>query len=130
MKSLKKLFWAALLLLILGQVGARAFMTNSNSESRVIPSGKMQNITTIEAKLKMPNGTRPLVSYVRYYANVVEGNHRYVNATYVHDGISGRIVVVDVDKLPRIFDGGCDVIELRYDLDQEKFIFVRCGGVA
>ncbi len=130
MKSPKKLFWAALLFLILGLVGARAFMTNSNSESSVIPSEKMQNITRIEATLKMPTGTRPLVSYVRYYANVVEGNRRYVNATYVYDGTSGRIVVVDVDKLPRIFDGGCDVIELRYDLDQEKFIFVRCGGVA
>jgi hypothetical protein len=83
-------------------------------------------VAEIEGKIKLPLGSRPLSSYVRYYSSDENGT---VVATYFFDSTTGRVVIVDKGHMPRIADGGCDVISVRYSVSNHQFEEVSCNGV-
>lgn len=87
-------------------------------------------VETIEAALAMPVGAHPLSSYVRYYAQHTVKKNLFIVATFVKRDSAGKIEIVDFDQLPQMFDGGCDVIKLRYAVSEKKVISLLCNGEA
>jgi hypothetical protein len=106
---------------------------NSLDTSNVQGNGSLQSkpgqstVTEIESKIKLPSGSRPLSSYVRYYSSDENGT---VIATYFFDSTPGRVVIVGKGDMPGIMDGGCDVINVRYSVSNRQFEQVFCNGVA
>ncbi len=99
------------------------------SPPRSAQQPSLQLIKNIEATLVMPPGAHDLATYVRYYSQQIVKRRKFIVATYIYDGSPGRIVIVDSTSAPRIFDSGCDVIELRYSVVPKKVISIMCNGV-
>ena len=76
---------------------------------------------------------KPLIlqDYARHYAGVTEGDRRIIVGVFVIqrllDETAGIYIVSDAE-LPRISDGGCSVITVRYD-PSSKQIRSQCNGV-
>jgi hypothetical protein len=85
---------------------------------------------------EFPNGHVPAVSeYARYYAGDISpngsGGRRIVFAELVVLGPGvqpGTHLVSTIAGFPQISDGGCTVVNLIYDVDQDKVIGLRCNG--
>ena len=99
-------------------------------DSKMTPKVSLALVESIESALAMPLGAHPLTKYVRYYAQHTVNSHSYVVATFVRRESKGRIEIVDFNLLPQVFDGGCDVIKLRYSVTQEKVVSFLCNGDA
>lgn len=84
-------------------------------------------IRKIEASLTMPSG-HSLQEYHRYYAGERYMDRPAVIGVFVRSDQPG-IDVVPQDELPRILDGGCSVVTMRYDVALDKIIYIRCNGV-
>lgn len=85
-------------------------------------------LRNIEPKISMPRGAHVLASYKRYYAN--DGKQPgYIVATFIHDPSDPGVLIVPPDQLPQVFDGGCDVLNLRYQLNSHRVLSLRCNGV-
>lgn len=83
----------------------------------------------IEAEVRMPRGALPLADYGRYYAWKSEDGVRKVVAVYVWEE-NGRRHWVAEDRLPAIQDGGCNVVNLRFDVAADEIERVGCNGYA
>lgn len=88
-------------------------------------------IKKIESNLTLPQNAFPLSAYIRYYAYKKVSKKQYIVAVFVRgeSGV-GRVEIIDFKNLPIIFDGGCDVIEVRYSLNKKKIISSYCHGYA
>jgi hypothetical protein len=76
-----------------------------------------------------------LSDYARYYAGYIEGGHRLIAGRFITHRWAGQkaagiYIVVNREKLPVIFDGGCSVVSLVYDVDTAKLLSLDCNGVA
>lgn len=40
----------------------------------------------------------------------------------------GGIRIVQRKDVPRIFDGGCNVIRLKYNVNERRVVSIFCGG--
>lgn len=84
----------------------------------------------IESQLQLPPNAYELTEYGRYYAR--DGER--VVAVYLAAGgevrAGERRWVADKRGLPIYFDGGCDVINIVYDLSTEIVEQSFCDGVA
>jgi hypothetical protein len=79
-----------------------------------------------EAKLVLPKGAEPLLSYNRYY--VISGNTARGIFIWSEAG-NGKLKVVPTEKdLPFVADGGCDVIQVRLNLDSGVWTHSFCHG--
>jgi len=81
-------------------------------------------IGTLEWNLVMPEGAGALGTYTRYYAE----RDGMLIGIFVRgdDGIR----IVPGGELPLILDGGCSVVNLRYNLDTHKLTTIFCNGNA
>ncbi len=86
-------------------------------------------IRSIERFLPMPTRAARLSSYMRYYAEIRDGEEHFVTGVFVRDKPGGA-KFMSADALPVIHDGGCDVLYLKYDLRAKRTIFLNCGGDA
>lgn len=125
MQILKRAGSLVVLLMIAAGTGAAEPRTPG---SAWVPS--LELIGDIESSIELPAEARPLATYARYYAGVTdEDGRRLVRAVYVAGG--GKVVIVgDETKLPSILDGGCDVIDLKYDVTNHRLVFATCHGYA
>jgi hypothetical protein len=87
-------------------------------------------ITAIEKNLAMPNHALPLESYVRYYSGTIQNNRRMIFGTFILDPERASIKVVSIDKMPHVFDGGCRVVNLKYDVTKKKIVALFCNGLS
>ena len=78
----------------------------------------------IEKAVRLPDGSRPLATYARNYA-WADIARTHVTAVYVGWGTPGR-KWIGFDDLPMIFDGGCGVIELVFDVTKGSFDEIDC----
>ena len=90
-----------------------------------------QLINEVEAALKMPRGARPLIAYVRYYTVETRDGRREVRGVFLLEP-ADKPGLHDIDDggLPMVQDGGCDVVNVRYAIDEKKILGVWCNGVA
>jgi hypothetical protein len=84
----------------------------------------------IENMVVMPPGVHALASYDRYYTQGL-GKDPYILGVFRFNP-AGRGVLhfVGYGSLPAIFDGGCNVIRIRYSYTNPPHVEVHCNGVA
>jgi hypothetical protein len=93
------------------------------------PKPEMYVLQRLETILVMPKHTRPLHLYIRYYSQEIIQGEKYIVATFLYDGSPGRIELIESKKRPLIEDGGCDVLELRYSLSDNRVVSFACNGL-
>ena len=92
----------------------------------------------IEASLKMPSGTKPLVSYDRYYAYAVRRGRKVLVGVFLHSlalpGIAettpGLHILEKESDLPVVHDGGCSVVTVVLDPHTSQEADISCNGTA
>ena len=90
------------------------------------PSSEL--VRQVETELKMPAGTK-LPSYARYYYGQVLQGHRMLMGEFVLGSDAPGVHIVTPEKVPKIFDGGCSLIDLKYDVVMNVVVDVSCNGV-
>ena len=82
-----------------------------------------------------PDGPHPLSTYARYYtADMVEGKRMIRGEFVLPMGSRGKpvgmYVVSSVRDFPVIFDGGCSVVNILYDIEAARIVSLKCNGYA
>lgn len=88
-----------------------------------------RQIDDVETRLVMPKGSKQLASYVRYYYGETVRGHRLLMGEFVLEDGQVGVRVVSRDDAPKYLDGGCLVVNLKYDMKQQKVIAIFCNGV-
>lgn len=78
--------------------------------------------------MTMPQMASPLNTYVRYFSGEFMGGRRIVIGTFVYDPQNADVRIVAPKQMPKILDGGCDIINLTYDVDQKQILTLFCNG--
>jgi hypothetical protein len=96
-----------------------------------------QTIKRLEAAIHVPGGPGsrdlPVATYARYYAGVTLAGRRTIVGELVLPAIMGQKAGVHIgseDDFPGIFDGGCDVVYLTYDVQRARIVSIMCNGIA
>jgi|HubBroStandDraft_5_1064220.scaffolds.fasta_scaffold42369_3 hypothetical protein len=90
------------------------------------------------------DGSPPAIEkYSRYYAGITIKGRRMVRAEFTNfpdvEIVDGKVEyhvdknpvhVVPEDQFPGIFDGGCSVVNMLYDVEAERMVSISCNGVA
>lgn len=84
----------------------------------------------MEGLIAMPRGASAVNSYRRYYSGTTVGNSKIVTGTFVAQGEVGGIKIVKMKDQPQIFDGGCSVVNLKYEIDLKRVVSIFCNGSA
>jgi len=92
-----------------------------------IPSASL--IAQIEAKIKMSKGTT-LAAYTRHYYGVVEESHRILIGVYIQTDKFPGVKISSMAAVPKVLDGGCGVVNLKYDVNQGRTLAIFCNGDA
>jgi len=75
-----------------------------------------------------------LQDYARYYAGVFDGGgRRMVRGVYIRfepERYPRGTHIVPENALPMILDGGCGVIEVRFDVAAGRALWAACNGLA
>lgn len=87
-------------------------------------------ITSLEKAIRLPEGSKPLGQYLRFYAGKVENGKHTIVAVLKLDPSRAAIRIVDLAHLPVVFDGGCSVVDAQYEIESGSFYRVACNGVA
>lgn len=85
-------------------------------------------VGTVEAELKMPEGTK-LASYARYYYGQFSNGHRMLIGEFVLGSDAPGVHIIAPSEAPKIFDGGCSLIDLKYDVEKKLVVDLSCNGV-
>jgi len=89
----------------------------------------LADIQEVESHLSLPAAAAPLKTYTREYAGRVESGHHIVVG--VLSGSGGHIVIDNSTDVPDgTFDGGCGIINVKYDLTAHKLLRMECHGFA
>jgi hypothetical protein len=71
----------------------------------------------------------PLAQYTREYAGVWSNGRRMIRGAFLLGAPTG-VRIVPEKSLTQILDGGCSVINLLYDAEADKILWIDCNGVA
>lgn len=74
----------------------------------------------IEALIKLPTGAEPLQEYSRYYAYGRDGEVIAIYAGRYLSKKSEQRWLRNCRRLPMIMDGGCGVVNIRFDIRSKK----------
>jgi hypothetical protein len=96
---------------------------NHSNETWWVPD--LSLVRLIEAGLALPPGARPFSEYTRYYAGKTQSGNRYLIGTF---HLSGDSQAHFVDYYRPMDALGCDILDLKFDLDANKAIEFRCHG--
>lgn len=93
-----------------------------------------QSISEIEQILELPSKDAKLEEYVRHYWGTMENGVAILNGQFHlpwgDEEKPNTIHINDPDGPPMIFDGGCSVVNLRWNMRLKKLIAIWCNGVA
>jgi hypothetical protein len=79
----------------------------------------LADIHEVESQLRLPAAAAPLKTCTREYAGRIESGHHIVVG--VLSGSGGHIVIDKSTDVPDVtFDGGCGIINVKYDLTAHK----------
>lgn len=127
-----KRYRASALVIVVGLAGCE---TEQVSKPEAL-SGDAALSVSIEQQVKVQAPEHDLRTYVRLYTHGSEGN---VDAQYIHEHLggmprnkwkSGQSYWIADREMPRIFDGGCAVINVRYHAPTRTLVSVHCNGDA
>jgi hypothetical protein len=86
-------------------------------------------IRQVESRLALPDGSKALPTYARYYYGTLEHGRRLLVGEFVSAPKQPGVHVVKPGQTPKILDGGCSVINLKYDTEKKMVIALFCDGV-
>jgi len=81
-------------------------------------------VRQLEARAVMPEGTKPIDAYTRYYVPGYDHERRVVYGL-LKEGGDKRI---HLSNGPIIMDGGCSVVELIFDVTAGQVTSIKCNG--
>jgi hypothetical protein len=84
------------------------------------------DIKELEGKIQMPKAAAPLSTFNREYEGRVEHGHRVIVGLYTGSG--GRIVIYKSQGQldDTTLDGGCGIINVKYDLTTHRVLHINC----
>lgn len=94
------------------------------------------DIQTSDIPLPYSSGHRPVIAqYARYYSAYRANGHRMITGELVLPSgtkmkPAGIYMVVSKVQFPTIFDGGCAVMNVVYDVDAGHVVSLKCNGFA
>lgn len=102
--------------------------SRSNNADRVLA-------TDIERQVATAHPDIAIERFARFYAHEQNGSvqavYLFANEGYVPiAGKAGTSRWTTVDDLPVVYDGGCTVLNIRYDARNRKLLWVECNGDA
>jgi hypothetical protein len=86
--------------------------------------------------LRYSPGHPPVIDqYARYYFGYMANNHKMIRSKFVlpfHSKMkpAGVYMVGSEREFPIVFDGGCGVMHVVYDVDASLVVSLRCNGDA
>ena len=83
-------------------------------------------IAALEKMVPLPDASRPLAGYERYYAL---SEDRIAGVYLPSRGGSGQVHVVDRGKLPQAKAEGCSAVTLIFDRGSNQFQRITCNDV-
>lgn len=92
-----------------------------------IPSTAL--VAEVEAHITLPEGSKPIGSYSRYYYGRLEHGHRVLVGEFVLDDSAPGVYIVSATHAPKVLDGGCSVVNLTYDTAHKKVTSLFCNGL-
>lgn len=101
---------------------------NAQSSPQEISQPSLVDIDNIETLLVMPERSYPLTSYKRYYAKVIIENDDYIVGTFKYDNICPGVLITSYSDFPIFLHGGCNIVNLKFSVKDNKIIAIRCGG--
>jgi hypothetical protein len=104
-----------------------AFAPAFAADKGFVPSKR--EIAALEEAIRLPEGSKALDQYRRFYAGKVDGRKHMIVAVLELDPSNAAIRIVDLEHLPVVFDGGCSVVDVQYEVESGSFRSVRCHGV-
>lgn len=107
---------------------ATCFSAFANHASRLTTwKPTTEQVKEIEAKITMPEGT-VLSDYSRYYSGQFDHGRRRLVGVFVKGDMKPGAYIVAPEKSPKIFDGGCSVINFTFDMEARKTVSIFCNG--
>ncbi len=97
---------------------------------------KLEASPRLNDLLKFSNGRQPIVAeYERYYYPYLVDGHRMIRGEFVVPFGSkmkpaGVYIVSSEKEFPIIFDGGCGIVNLVYDVEKAQLVSLACNGLA
>jgi hypothetical protein len=83
-------------------------------------------VAALEKKVSLPDASRTLAGYDRYYAISKER----IEAVYLSSARgSGRVHLVDRSELPKAKEEGCAAVNIVFDRKGKRFGRILCNGV-
>ncbi len=82
-----------------------------------------------------PENPPIIAQYARYYVGYKANNHRMISGEFVlsmgsKSKPAGIYIVSSKIEFPTIFDGGCSVLHIIYDVDEAHLVSLKCNGFA
>jgi hypothetical protein len=115
---------------VVAMIAASALLACANGSgaaSEWVPT--LADIHEVESHLKLPAAAALLKTYTREYAGHVESGHHIVVGVF--SGSGGNIVIDKSTDVPDgTLDGGCGIIDVKYDLTAHKLLRMECHGFA
>jgi hypothetical protein len=93
------------------------------------------DIKRSDIPLRYLSGHPPIIAqYARYYFGYKADNHRMIRGELILPFGSkmkpaGIYVVGSQREFPTIFDGGCAVMQVVYDVEAGRMVSLQCNGV-
>lgn len=116
-----KVLHAGVVLFAIGISGMSLGADNKTNEQKFIAD--------FESRLTLPPGSHKLQEYVRHYKFFGAHANSKVQAIYLFEDGVGRVEVVSKGGLPKVNDGGCDVVNLVLTR-AGKIVSIQCSGKA
>ena len=120
-----RLFVLLPLFVLAGCAGGSTDLAESSPEASA-GEPETRFMDAIESTIELPAGAYDLDQYSRTYMF----GERKILAIYTSSGQPGRVWVSRPADFPMVFDGGCSVVNVVYDLETRTFLRVACNGSA
>ena len=94
-----------------------------------LPSYKQ--IENIEKNITMPKGALKLSEYTRYYSGQSTKTEKFIIGRFILKGKNDMgIHIVPQLELPKVLDGGCKIINFKFNVENKKIVSIFCNGAA
>ena len=127
---MRKLLALSISLAMVISFAVRASSTEWTPDAKDI--GKLESVLKLSSAELISPGSKPpapLAKYARYYAGITVNGHRMIRGVLFFASPTGISVVREKD-LPKIMDGGCGIINLLYDPEATRTVWISCNGLA
>ncbi|MGQ3017482.1 hypothetical protein [Phenylobacterium sp.] len=115
--------------LALSLVLATSISTAATTVEGAASEPTIADVAALERVVRLPPAAEPIDAYARYYSLVAEDGRAMLIGTYLLNAPDppGRYIR-SVPVL--VLDGGCSVVNVRFDLAKRRVVGAFCNGVA